>query len=524
MGIVGLDVTDSSGSRFINNNGSLTLKNNNFLNNSFYNIVNNTGTLKLSNTIIQGNSAEFVNVITNINGTVTLENSTIDDIGALGESVSIRSSGGIVNINNSTISNNSNRNFEVGIISSGILTISNSTISNNSSFGTDSIITNSGVLTVKDSVFSDNFNTSISNFGTLIVSNTTFSNNGSGIKNFGTLTVSNTTFSNNQNEAVDNQDFATINNSTISGNQESGISNDGTLTINNSTIIRNSSRGFRGVGGVNSSSGTATINNSIIAGNFVLDTDDPTIVSVPDVLGNFISNGYNLIGDLSGSTGFDADEQLQVDLTEVLDITLRDNGGTVKTHALLTGSVAINAGRNADVPADVTDLDGDRNIRERVPFDGRGSGFARISGGRVDVGAFEAVVNVINGTAGRNRIKGTAGDDIITGFQGADTLTGGDGKDAFVYTRVRDAGDTITDFDPGTDKIVLRQLFASLGLDNINYTNAIADGYLRFKTQGNNTIVLIDTDGSSGSGRAVKFVELNKVSATELNNANNFAF
>ncbi len=180
--------------------------------------------------------------------------------------------------------------------------------------------------------------------------------------------------------------------------------------------------------------------------------------------------------------------------------------------------------KNADVPPDTTDLDGDGNITERVPFDQRGFGFARISGGRVDIGAFEAVVNIINGTPGRDTINGTAANDIITGYQGRDILRGGLGADAFVYTNIRDAGDAIADFEVGTDKIVLRQLFQSFGLGNLNFATAISGGYLRFKTHGNDTKVLIDPDGSSGRGRAVTFIAASNVSVTAVNNAINFAF
>ncbi|WP_341530100.1 choice-of-anchor Q domain-containing protein [Nostoc sp. UHCC 0302] len=85
---------------------------------------------------------------------------------------------------------------------------------------------------------------------------------------------------------------------------------------------------------------------------------------------------------------------------------MRDNGGSVKTHALVSGSPAINAGKNADIPLDVTDVDKDGNTTEQVPFDQRGSGYRRISRRRVDIGAYEAVVaNVINGATGMPRLK-----------------------------------------------------------------------------------------------------------------------
>jgi hypothetical protein len=52
---------------------------------------------------------------------------------------------------------------------------------------------------------------------------------------------------------------------------------------------------------------------------------------------------------------------------------LQNNGGLTRTHALLEGSLAIDAGNNA----------------ENLDFDQRGEGFARIVGTSADIGAFE---------------------------------------------------------------------------------------------------------------------------------------
>jgi hypothetical protein len=56
---------------------------------------------------------------------------------------------------------------------------------------------------------------------------------------------------------------------------------------------------------------------------------------------------------------------------------------------LLAGSSAINAGDNNRIPPDTFDLDGD-GVSEQLPFDQRGVGFVRVSGGTVDIGAVEA--------------------------------------------------------------------------------------------------------------------------------------
>jgi hypothetical protein len=54
---------------------------------------------------------------------------------------------------------------------------------------------------------------------------------------------------------------------------------------------------------------------------------------------------------------------------------LQDNGGSTFTHALLTGSPAINAG--------------DPNFAPPPLFDQRGFGYPRVIGERVDIGSFE---------------------------------------------------------------------------------------------------------------------------------------
>jgi len=54
-------------------------------------------------------------------------------------------------------------------------------------------------------------------------------------------------------------------------------------------------------------------------------------------------------------------------------LPLADNGGSTQTHALATGSPAIDHGNNA----------------AGLPYDQRGTGFSRTSGARTDIGAFE---------------------------------------------------------------------------------------------------------------------------------------
>ncbi|AOY81620.1 endonuclease/exonuclease/phosphatase family protein [Moorena producens JHB] len=106
---------------------------------------------------------------------------------------------------------------------------------------------------------------------------------------------------------------------------------------------------------------------------------------------------------------------------------------------------------------------------------------------------------IINGTAGSEKLTGTENNDIITGFQGRDLLTGDGGNDQFVYTSQRDAGDLITDFEMGSDKIVLTELFNNNGITVANYADAINRGFLSFASQDNYAVVLFDKDGSGDS-------------------------
>jgi len=139
-------------------------------------------------------------------------------------------------------------------------------------------------------------------------------------------------------------------NSTISGNRtldgSSGeawgggvyAANGSILTISGSTIASNSSASAGG-GIYKGFNGTVTVANSLIAGN--------SAPGAPDCKGTFVSSGYNLIGNSSGSTGFGVPGD-QLNVNPLLG-PLADNGGPTFTHALLTGSPAIDKGKSFGV-------------------------------------------------------------------------------------------------------------------------------------------------------------------------------
>ena len=170
------------------------------------------------------------------------------------------------------------------------------------------------------------------------------------------------------------QTVSVIKNSTISGNRgqfRTGgiVSNDGMLRVRNSTISFN----------------TAESSDDFILGAGILALGDKEYLSLrssivamntaggvaDDVCMNSSLNGLvgsaNLIGAANVTVPHDTIQ------SDPMLAPLTDNGGPTPTHALLPGSPAIDAGTN--------------NLR--LPYDQRGEGFARESGNRADIGAFE---------------------------------------------------------------------------------------------------------------------------------------
>ncbi|MBT8211911.1 MAG: FG-GAP repeat protein, partial [Acidimicrobiia bacterium] len=157
-----------------------------------------------------------------------------------------------------------------------------------------------------------------------------------------------------------------LTNSTLSGNSAGrnggGISVENTTNLLNVTITNNSASNAGG--GVRVQSGLFNVKNTIVAGN-------PTGGNCSNAL---FSQGYNLEDTNTCSFNQTGD---QVNASPLLG-PLQDNGGLTHTHALLTGSDAIDGGTNTGAPA--TDQ---RGVAR--PIDGDGDSTAT-----VDVGAFEA--------------------------------------------------------------------------------------------------------------------------------------
>ncbi|QDU11903.1 choice-of-anchor Q domain-containing protein [Gimesia aquarii] len=254
-------------------------------------------------------------------------------------------------ISQSHFSKNHAKSHGGGInIVSGIMSISESTFIENSAMNSGGgVYNNLAALTVEDSTFNKNTATrtagGIGNRGTLSILRSTLTENTTGISggavfnnSTGRVTITNTTLSGN-------------NSSNVGGGLYSYSSGNLSLTVINSTIVLNSATNQGG--GIYSHFVTPAITNSLIAGNIA--------DSTPEVYGSHIGNS-NIIQD---------------SIDGLIDPILRDNGGPTKTHALLAGSDAINAGDN------------NAGINAGLITDQRSSLFERFSENAIDIGAFE---------------------------------------------------------------------------------------------------------------------------------------
>ncbi|HMQ50994.1 MAG TPA: choice-of-anchor Q domain-containing protein [Anaerolineae bacterium] len=327
----------------------------------------NNGTVTISNSTFSGNNAQFGGGLYN-NGTATISYSTFSGNSADSGGGISNASSGVATINNSTFSGNSTT-FGGGIFNSGTVSLSNSLVSANNASNSGGGLSNtsSGTVIISDSTLSGNSTISgggIFNGGTVTINNSTFagnsaSNSGGGLSNSGgTVTTSNSTFSSNS----ANNFGGSINNV-----------NGGTTTIRNGTFASNSAT-FGG--GIYNFGGTVTLANTIVT----------TSPSGGNCSGTVTNGGHNL--DSLTTCGWGSNNG-SLSSTDPQLGPLANNGGLTQTHALLQGSPAVDRGNNSLLPLDSTDLDGDGNTTEPIPFDQRGSGHFRVAGGTVDIGAFE---------------------------------------------------------------------------------------------------------------------------------------
>ncbi|HXE99792.1 MAG TPA: right-handed parallel beta-helix repeat-containing protein [Solirubrobacterales bacterium] len=404
-------------------------------------------TLTLMDSTVSGNDAGYGGGI--YAATVKLTDSTVGDNTAVGGTGGIQA--GAATLIRSTVSANRGDGISAatarftdstvsanigGGIAANVASLINSTVSDNTgaAYGGGILVRRAATLT--DSTVKDN-ESGLQGGGGIYVES-------------GSLTVARSTVSNNSSSGYGGGIFfrglggtLNITNSTLTGN-ESGRSGgalsteEGTTNLKNATITRNiaDADAFSddGSGGGLDARSSATVNlkNTILAGNLdrrAPDFPDWNCSSLAQN-GRVVSQGYNLYSSTAGCTVAPATgDQTAADPGLAL---LANNGGATLTHALLSGSPAINTG----TPAAPGSGSGACRVTDQ-------RGVPRSLGGRCDKGAYERVscqgklVNRV-GTGGADRLVGSqagdgilalGGNDVLLGRSSGDGLCGGDGND-----------------------------------------------------------------------------------------------
>jgi hypothetical protein len=365
--------------------------------------IDNAGSVVINNCTISDNSGAIHNTgSATINNSILTNNSAGSYAGAIVNLDAVYNTGTLI-VSGSTLTGN----IDGAIFNDGSATVSNSTLEDNSDGTIDGAILNDSSLTVNNSILSSNGGDALANYGSATVNYSTLSGNrgyqDGAIFNSGNLTVNNSTLSANQALGIAAYTYMSGSPEQVhfspAGNGAGGgiYMNGGALSINSSTLADNEARGGptagpagtayggpaeNGFGGsLYIASGTVSINNSTLADNHAVSgTSNPatggspgvgygggiyntagpgalqmhdTILAddtadvAPDLDGGLASQGYNLIGNSTGGSGFAASDLLNVNPQLG---PLQNNGGPTQTMALVPGSLAVNGGDNTNAP------------------------------------------------------------------------------------------------------------------------------------------------------------------------------
>lgn len=348
--VVGGD-TSQSGGGIYNGGASLTISGGQIISNAALGgelqsggggVYSASGKLTLKDTIISENHSSVHGGGLYVTGSLEIIDSSVSDNTAGGGAGGIYFSGSKATILRTVIERNTAGGSGGGIVNKGTFTITASSISQNVVAPDIGLplgggVYNQGALTIESSTISDN----------------------AALKGAGLFTAAG---------------FATVSNSTISGNMSGGIGGgiyafQGGAAVIRSTITRNTT----GITVNNDLGASVLVKSSIVADNIDSDVD-----YFNNTVNTFRSDGFNVIGTGNSITKFNATGD-QTGIVNPFLGPLANNGGPTKTHALLAGSPAINAG----------DLSLVAGVNGVPQYDQRGTPFGRVFNGRIDIGAFE---------------------------------------------------------------------------------------------------------------------------------------
>ena len=290
-----------------------------------------------------------------------------------------------------------------------------------------------------------------------------------------------------------------ISGATISGNTAytfgGGLNVNGNVTVEHSTLSGNKVNHLLSQGGgVFQQNGSVTLDHSLVANN-------SRYASIPSDLEGTFTATYTLVESAAGHNVIDGASGNIVGSDPSLS-DLADNGGGRQTHALMSGSVAIDAGDAAFAGIPIND--GRGAPFERV-FDGDAS-----SGARIDIGAYEvqSLDLMVDTVVDEIDFDHSAGD---LSLREAASLSNNPGNDTVSFspdihgqTLVVDLGaimiaDDVTIVGPGENLLTLdtnglSAIFDIDDSDNANHKDVSISG-LRF------------VDGGGGSGWGITSTE-----------------
>ncbi|MDY0870996.1 type I secretion C-terminal target domain-containing protein [Dongia rigui] len=269
---------------------------------------------------------------------------------------------------------------------------------------------------------------------------------------------------------------------------------------------------------LNGGSGSDTASYASSTGSITIDLSDSTKISGGDATGDTLVDIENLIGSthadtltgnsgnnvINGGLGADTlnggdgtDTASYADSTAVT-VDLSDNSHNSGGHA--AGDLLFNF----------------ENVIGSVFGDSlTGSiGANRLDGGEGnDTLAGGSGGDTLIGGKGDDNLYGDSDGDTLIGGLGHDTLTGGSGSDTYAWQKIEEAGDTITDFETGTngDHLNIRDLL-------VGFVDGTSDelDFVRLLGVGSDTIVQVDVDGAINGSNFVDVATLTGVSGLNL--------